>query len=197
MKKLLLAMGVMLCSLNITAQLIFVDAEGKELANGATITMDKAEMNDFDELEVLLEGVSIKNTSSSAQTFTMDAVVSALPSGSLNCCFGTTCRNATEPKTINLTGLKIAANTTTKIINTEWITEEGKYGTCKVQFKLSTGNTLNVEFVYADPSNVSGVAASQKIKAIYDMTGKQVKSLQRGINLVRYADGSVKKRVVR
>ncbi len=198
MKKLLLVLGVMLCSLTTTAQLVFVDANGKELANGATITMDKAEVNDWDEFQISLEGISVKNTTSKSLTFTMDAVVSTLPNGSFACCFGSTCKNAMKPATINLANLKIDANTTTAITNTEWVIDgEGQYGTCTVEFKLSTGNTLKVNFVYADPANVTALNASKKIVAIFDMTGNKINALKKGINLIRYADGSVKKRIIK
>ena len=52
MKKFLLILGVLFASLTSYAQLVFVDAEGNELADGATVTMDKTSYNDFDEFQI-------------------------------------------------------------------------------------------------------------------------------------------------
>ena len=62
MKKILLLLGALLASITSSAQLVFVDAEDNELADGATITMSETSYNDFEELQVGLEGISIKNT---------------------------------------------------------------------------------------------------------------------------------------
>jgi len=198
MKKFLLTLGVMLSSLTMSAQLVFVDANGKELANNATITMNKAEMNEWDEFQVALEGISIKNTSSSAQTFNMDVEVKDLANGSFACCFGETCKNAMKATTISLKDLSIKGSTTVAITNTEWVIDaEGQYGTTKVAFKLSTGNTLNVNFVYADPASIYAASEGKKIAGIFDMTGKSIKAMQKGINIVRFTDGTVKKHIVK
>ena len=91
MKKFLLTLGVIFASLTASAQLVFVDAEGKELADGATVTMDKGHMNDFDEYQVNLEGISVKNTTDKGMRFNMTFQVTEIPSGSFTCCFGGTC----------------------------------------------------------------------------------------------------------
>ena len=85
------------------------------------------------------------------------------------------------------------ANTVTPIEFTEWLITEGQYGTCKVTITLSTGRSLHVVFNYADPSAVEKISTNKKVAGYYDITGKPQTKLQKGINLVRYADGSVKK----
>lgn len=193
MKKFLLTLGVLFASLTASAQLVFVDAEGKELADGATVTMDKTSYNDFDEFQVGLEGISIKNTTDKGTKFNMDFNVAEISYGSFACCFGGKCQNTSQTGVLSLTDCVIKANTTSLIEFTEWAIAEGKYGTCKVTISLSTGRSLNVNFVYADPAPVQGITEGKKVAGYYDATGKPQSKLRKGLNLVRYTDGTVKK----
>lgn len=196
MKKFLLTLGVIFASLTASAQLVFVDAEGKELADGATVTMDKGHLNDFDEYQINLEGISIKNTTDKGMRFDMTFHVTEIPSGGFNCCFGGTClAPVNKPSELLLEQMVSKANAVDEILNTEWVTAPGKYGTCKVTISLSTGRTLNVHFVYADPSPVQGVTLGKKIAGCFDATGKPLDKLQKGLNLVRYTDGTVRKMI--
>jgi len=198
MKKLLLTLGVVLFSLNISAQLVFVDSKGNELSNGTVVTMDKVEISIWDDTEIKLEGISIKNTSKNSVDFTMDVDVSSLPNGNFSCCFGSTCRSVGKISSMKLTNLNIEGNKTEAIKNTEWVLENpNEYGTCSTKFTLSTGAYIYVNFVYADPASVSASSVAKKIVAIFDLAGNRIKALQRGVNLVRYADGSVRKRIVK
>jgi len=198
MKKLLLTLGVVLFSLNISAQLVFVDANGKELSNGTVVTMDKVGTNDWDEAEIKLEGISIRNTSNNNKEFTMDVEVTSLPYGDFSCCFGMTCQSASKATTMTLKNLSISKDATELIKNTEWVLyDPTHYGTCSTKFTLSTGAYIYVNFVNADPASVSASSVAKKIVAIFDLAGNRIKALQRGVNLVRYADGSVRKRIVK
>lgn len=198
MRRILLTLGVLLTSMTMSAQLVFVDADGRELADGSTITMNNAVKNDWGEIQVDLKGISIKNTSAIAQNFTMDVEVKELPAGSFACCYGMTCKNTKKPSTMNLKNLSIDANATEMISNTDWAMEEdGHFGTCAVTFKLSTGNTLNVNFVYTESTDISHVSEKAEITAIYDITGKSIKTMQKGMNIVHYTDGTVKKIIIK
>ena len=193
MKKFLLTLGVIFASLTASAQLVFVDAEGKELADGATVTMDKTCYNDFDEFQIGLEGISVKNTTEKGMKFNMDFNVTELSYGSFACCYGRTCQQTSNTGVLSLADCVSKASSVTPIEFTEWLIQEGKYGTCKVTISLSTGRTLNVHFVYADPSPVQGVTLGKKIAGYFDATGKPQDKLQKGLNLVRYTDGTVRK----
>ena len=194
MKKFLLTLGVIFASLTASAQLVFVDAEGKELADGATVTMDKTGYNDFEEFQVGLEGISVKNTTDKGMRFNLTFQVTEIPSGSFTCCFGGTClAPVSKPSELLLEQMVSKANAVDEILSTEWVPAPGKYGTCKVTISLSTGRTLNVNFVYADPSPVQGITLDKKIAGYFDATGKPQDKLQKGLNLVRYTDGTVRK----
>ncbi len=193
MKKILLLLGALLASITSSAQLVFVDAEDNELADGATITMSETSYNDFEELQVGLEGISIKNTSEKGTKFNMDFNVTQITYGNFSCCFGGKCQNTSKTGVLSLTDCVSKANTVTPIEFTEWLITEGQYGTCKVTITLSTGRSLHVVFNYADPSAVEKISTNKKVAGYYEITGKPQTKLQKGINLVRYADGSVKK----
>lgn len=193
MKKILLLLGALLASITSSAQLIFVDAEDNELADGATITMSRTSYNDFEEFQVALEGISIKNTSEKGTKFNMNFNVTQITYGNFSCCFGGKCQNTSKTGVLSLTDCVSKANTVTPIEFTEWLITEGQYGTCKVTITLSTGRSLNVIFSYADPAAVQNISAHKKVAHYYDITGKPQPRLQKGINLVRYTDGTVKK----
>ena len=120
MKKFLLTLGVIFASLTASAQLVFVDAEGKELADGATVTMDKGHLNDFDEYQVNLEGISVKNTTDKGMRFNLTFQVTEIPSGSFTCCFGGTClAPVSKPSELLLEQMVSKANAVDEILSTE------------------------------------------------------------------------------
>lgn len=179
------------------AQLVFVDANGKEIANGATLTMDEAVVDpDWGDVEVDLKGLSVKNTSGSTQTFQMNATVKSIPNGSFSCCFGTNCRQRDSEGVLELKNLSISGNKTVNIANTEWYPEEeGAYGTTSVELSIVDGPSVNINFVYSNPMGIKDVAtaAMGKIVAIYNVSGKRIPAMTKGINLVKYSNGIVKK----
>lgn len=197
MKKFLLSLGVFIASIGTSAQLVFVDEAGNELADGATVTMDKLEEDPFasePSYMVPMEGIGIRNNSESVVDFDINVQLNSISNGEYVCCYGSQCLPpAKQPGKLVIAAQKIKAVTTKMITNTEWKPVTGQYGTCSVTYSLSTGRTLNVNFVYADPSSVQGTEVTKKVLTIYDVTGKKVNRFQKGLNLMRYNDGSVKK----
>jgi len=187
------------------SSLQFVDAEGNVLADGATITMNTAEANpmswgDGDEMMVALHGISIKNTSASAQSVYMNATVKEMSSGVFQCCFGTQCKTTVDiSPVIPIEKVTVKAGESKLIENTEWIIADKAYGTCLIEFQLGVNGVVNgpkllVNFVYADPAaSLNATSAGKQVVARYSIVGKQVSSAIPGITLVRYADGSVRK----
>ena len=57
----------------------------------------------------------------------------------------------------------------------------------------------SITFIATDASNVDGIVtssiSSKTIEAIYDVTGKKLPAMQRGLNLIRYTDGTCRKRI--
>lgn len=197
MKKILLSLGMFIITISTSAQLVFVDEKGNELADGATVKMDKLEEDPFaSELAYMIpmEGIGIRNNSESVVDFDINIQLTNISNGEYVCCYGSQCLPpVNQPGKLVIASQKIKALTTKMIENTEWKPVTGQYGTCSATYTLSTGRTLNVNFVYANPSSVQSIEVAKNIQTIYDATGKKVDKFRKGLNLIRYNDGSVKK----
>lgn len=197
MKKILLSLGMFAATVSASAQLVFVDETGNELADGATVMMDKLEEDPFaSELAYMIpmEGIGIRNNSESVVDFDIDIQLNDISSGEYVCCYGSQCLPpVNQPSKLSIASQKIKALTTKTIENTEWKPATGQYGTCSVTYTLSTGRTLNVNFVYTAPSSVRNIEITKRVSTIYDTTGRMVNKPRKGLNLIRYNDGSVKK----
>lgn len=168
MNRFLLTLGAFLLSLNILADndVVFVDAQGQTIADRTVLTMNEATMNDFDEMEVALKGVYVKNTTASSVNVNMNAVVTSLPTGSFSCCLGTSCLSIAKKGTLSITGIALTAGETKQITSTEWKPTENSYGTCSVDLQLGTGSSVNgpkvtVNFVYTDPTGINNISADK------------------------------------
>lgn len=199
MKKFLLSLGMFAITISTSAQLVFVDEAGNELADGATVIMDKLEEDPFASeaaYMIPMEGIGIRNNSESVVDFDINIQLKDISNGEYVCCYGSQCLPpVNQPDKLSITSQKIKALTTKMIENTEWKPATGQYGTCSVTYSLSTGRTLNVNFVYADLSSVQDIEVAKKVQTIYDATGKKVNKSPKGLNLIRYNDGSVKKAI--
>lgn len=108
---------------------------------------------------------------------------------------------------------------TVKDLQSEWgEIEEGQYGSFETIYRLRIGQitgyktnslgmktpiwgdvaqgpAVTVRYEYADPAGISGVAADAVSKpvAYYDAKGNRQPAMQKGLNIVRYANGEVKK----
>lgn len=104
-------------------------------------------------------------------------------------------------------------------LQSEWASiEEGQYGSVEVVYSIRIGEitgyntnkfgvktpiwgdvaqgpTVTVNYVYADPAGISGVTNDQinKPVAYYDANGNRLDALKKGLNIVKYANGEVKK----
>ncbi len=190
--------GAVICSLTASAQVVFADENGNEYANDATVTITEASYNDFDEFQMSLGNVYLKNTKGSSLAFNMTVNVTDLPANSngFSCCFGSQCQNIQQAGIIYLNNCvfdveEYGLSTSLHLI--EWFPKVGQYGQCKAVISLSTGRTLNVIFDYAETNAVQGVATAKRVATICDAAGKRVNGLQKGLNIVRYSDGSIKK----
>lgn len=183
---------------------VFCNADGKEIPNGTTLTFNEAEFNDFEEFIVPLKGLYVKNTTNSQQSFSMTATATLLPEGSgLGCCYGGTCKAAyAQDETMLLNNLSIAPNAMVEITDTEWkpaldendeMGETYLYGTAKMDFTIAGGSTLHIVFIYAEPSSISSLKGTSSSKAYYTLDGKCLSAPTRGIQIVRSADGTAKK----
>jgi len=195
MKKILSLLIALSAILSASAQsgLRFVDANGTPIADGTTLTMSEAEEDFFDDINVLLKGIWVQNTTSSDIFATLTAEVKSIPSGSFSCCLGSQCKEIAKTGTLTIDNVTIKANDKSEIVNTEWKPTPSQYGTCEVTLQLGTADKITVNFVYADTSAITSLSSSKKVVAYYTLDGKQISSPLKGITLVRYNDGSIKK----
>jgi len=187
--------------LTITAQngLRFVDAQGNEIKDGSTIYMTKVEEDFFGDKMVVLEGVYVENTTSKDVEVYMDANIVSLPSGSFQCCLGSQCK-ALESGTIKIEKVSLAANSKIVVDKTEWMVGTSTSGVATVTLQLGTagkidGSKITVKFLLGDDASaIRNTNSSNKIvAAYYSVDGKQISKAVKGLNLVRYTDGTVKK----
>lgn len=195
MKKILTFLIALSAILSASAQsgLRFVDANGTPIADGTTLTMSEAEEDFFGDINVLLKGIWVQNTTSSDISASLTADVKSIPSGTFACCLGSQCKEIAKTGTLTIDNVTIKANDKSEIVNTEWKPTPAQYGTCEVTLQLGTADKITVNFVYADPSAITSLSSSKKVVAYYTLDGKQISSPLKGITLVRYNDGSIKK----
>lgn len=203
MKKIYTLLAVCMTALTLSAQseICFVDAQGKEIADGAVVVMNDVETNDFDETFIPLKGLSIKNKSNAAKQVRLSVKVEEWFGSSLACCVGSTCKSLYKAGSLAVEGIAIAAGNAEPITHTEWIVNTEEYGTFNTQFVLETqkGTTntqqtaITVQFVYADPASLP---TAQEVDVVvvktFDLTGRETNA-QKGILLQVLSDGTTRK----
>ena len=212
----LMALAAMLClgTVNVAAQdeeeldesFIFVDKEGNEIADGSTVTFVGGKPNPFTgEVQVDVE-VSVKNTLPSAEYCSLHIVTKSLPSGSITSCFPINCTSNIPADYESDSGSLFSGETRGLI--TEWIVEDGNYGTATLTLQLrhmekfattyipvGEGPTINVNLIYSDPAAIDGIEGNDntRIVARYNANGQIVKSPVKGVNILKLSNGKVVK----
>ena len=212
----LMTLAAMLClgTVNVAAQdeeeldesFIFVDKEGNEIADGSTVTFVGGKPNPFTgEVQVDVE-VSVKNTLPSAEYCSLHIVTTSLPSGSITSCFPINCTSNIPADYESDSGSLFSGETRGLI--TEWIVEDGNYGTATLTLQLrhmeklpttyipvGEGPTINVNLIYADPAAIDGIEGNDntRIVARYNANGQIVKSPVKGVNILKLSNGKVVK----
>lgn len=199
MKKIFTLFALLAGAATLQAQsLSFVDANGATIADGSTLTMNNAFMDPiFEEWMLPLEGVSIKNSGASEATANVTVKATTLPSGSFACCLGESCKNINEQGGTITVSCPVAANGTQAFANTEWMLEEGNYGTTVVTFTLSGGPSITVNFVYSESASLGTTKADDQIVAYYSLLGEKLEKPVSGINIVQYANGKTCRKVIK
>lgn len=193
----------------------FVDKDGKVVENGSVITVNQLEKDELDEdaLGFISTGLSVKNTTPQEVGVGLIVSVQKMDNGAAQFCFPKTCQEIKAKGTFSQDG-SLTANVT-KDVATEWF--PAAYGECTMTLKLQVlkikskfppsysfvadGPQVTVHFVNADPTGIKHLDASapnqNKTKMIFDALGTKRTQLQKGINIVKYTDGTVKKVLVK
>ena len=219
----LMALAAMLClgTVNVAAQdeeeldesFIFVDKEGNEIADGSTVTFVGKPHPFTGKVSQVDVEVSVKNTLPSAEYCSLHIVTKSLPSGSIKSCFPINCTSNIPADFESDSGSLFSGETRGLI--TEWIVEDGNYGTATLTLQLrhmekfvtpttpptttyipvGEGPTINVNLIYADPAAIDGIEGNDntRIVARYNANGQIVKSPVKGVNILKLSNGKVVK----
>lgn len=194
---------------------IFVDGEGNTIENGATLTMDKIGykkdfiFNPDSSFEVVqvpmipLSGVLIKNNSAESQSCKVTFNVTALPNGSFAACCAWNCSNLDKEGTIEKNANADAGKTIDISTDTEWVPVAAGTTTVKISAQGSKSmlpdSEITINFIYDGTASVDGIQnnADNKVVARYSINGQLLDAPQKGVNILKYADGRIEKVIVK
>lgn len=194
---------------------IFVDGEGNTIENGATLTMDQVSykedfvFNPDGSYEIIqvpmipLSGVYIKNNSSESQSCKVTYNVTALPNGTFAACCAGNCSNLDSEGTIEKNANADAGKTIDISTDTEWVPVAAGTTTVKISAQGSKSmlpdSEITINFIYDGTASVDGIQnnADNKVVARYSINGQLLDAPQKGINILKYADGRIEKVIVK
>lgn len=193
---------------------IFVDGEGNTIENGATLTMDQSYKEDFvfnpdGSYEIIqvpmipLSGVYIKNNSSESQSCKVTYNVTALPNGTFAACCAGNCSNLDSEGTIEKNANADAGKTIDISTDTEWVPVAAGTTTVKISAQGSKSmlpdSEITINFIYDGTASIDGIQnnADNKVVARYSINGQLLDAPQKGINILKYADGRIEKVIVK
>lgn len=194
---------------------IFVDGEGNTIENGATLTMDQVyKKEDFvfnpdGSYEIIqvpmisLSGVYIKNNSAESQSCKVTYNVTALPNGSFAACCAGNCSNLDSEGTIEKNANADAGKTIDISTDTEWVPVAAGTTTVKISAQGSKSmlpdSEITINFIYDGTASIDGLQnnADNKVVARYSINGQLLDAPQKGINILKYADGRIEKVIVK
>ena len=189
------------------AQVQFVDNDGNVIPDGSEVTFTTldAELLQYGMIQIPME-LSLKNAGTTPVDCTVEYNVTHIDTdkGSFYCCAFGDCVRFNQIGTLTKGPVSIdAGSIDTTLRQTEWSAKsETSYG--KVQFIItasfaSESTSINVTLEYADPTSVSNIRNSGNTTetARYNTAGQRIYQPQRGINIVRYSDGTTKKIIIK
>ncbi|MEF2621725.1 MAG: hypothetical protein U0M48_06195 [Xylanibacter rarus] len=182
----------------------FADNDGNIIENGSTLVMDESEVDDWGDLLVPLTNVTIRNISETGNTCKVVFRVETLPENSsfAACCGGSCIQVKEEGGEVNFEQ-PLNPGIPLSLERTEWFPGTSK-GTCTVKVLIQAKNSMmpdseiTVNFVYGT-SGIDGIQnnADNKVVARYSINGQLLDAPQKGINILKYADGRVEKVIVK
>lgn len=194
---------------------IFVDGDGNTIENGATLTMDQVSYKEdlvfnpdgsYEKIQVpmiSLSGVYIKNNSAESQSCKVTYNVTALPNGSFAACRAGNCSNLDSEGTIEKNANADAGKTIDISTGTEWVPVAAGTTTVKISAQGSKSmlpdSEITINFIYDGTASIDGIQnnADNKVVARYSINGQLLDAPQKGINILKYADGRIEKVIVK
>lgn len=225
MKKIILAMSLaLLCTVSLFAQggaldqtFRIVKADGTEVPDGSVLYLTDLKESLFGGMDIN-SGLYVKNTSSSGEAIRVTLNISSLTAQSgIQFCVGMSCNTYKEPGSYQKTGFFTAGSTND--LQLEWMPAEEedeemgetKYfdgsGTATLAIEhldddgklIGTGPSITLNFIYDSTNGINNVEAQngRKVVARYNANGQLLTAPQKGLNIVKYADGTSAKMLVK
>lgn len=190
---------------------VFVDDQGNIVPDGSVITV--AAINDEGQMVVPLK---VKNVEGDGAAVSMYETIDALPNGGWQTCAFGNCM------TLSATGYSaknIISGTDASDIQTEWMPEQGKYATWTATLQIHVFNIITktvfgmkqevageeiigygpkvtVNFVYnSESAHISSTAADHQPKEYFNVRGQRIDGPQKGLNIIRLANGKTIKTI--
>ncbi len=215
MKKstLLLIAAAFLCTTanadDINTSLQFAYSDGTIVPDGSEITVNAAIADEYTGEVQLPSGLYILNTTEDNYGVGMTITVSRLDNGALQYCLLGSCKQTSDLLDNVSAGTGLLKAGAMDDLMTEYIPTA--YGTCTATLTIGVyeagiigagnyigvGPTITVNFVYDDTSlgiSTVGVADSE-ITGYYSVSGEKLAAPQKGVNIVKYANGQTVKTI--
>lgn len=200
----------------------FVDKDGNVVADGTTWTVSEKVEDLFYGLMIPSE-LSVKNTSGEDVLCSIDYQVTQLSGGTFQICFPGTCSSAGEvmdkPLNKDMSAESVAPGAVVDL-ESEWVvrpfgSDVEATGTCTATLQLKVmnpieegafvptvkayGPKITVVFSNNGTTGIGSVEAvgGKKVEAYYSLSGRRLSVPQKGLNIVKFADGTARKVVVR
>lgn len=201
----------------------FVDAAGNVVEDGSTVTGILEHMSDplNGEYDQISTGLSVKNTSGEKVGVSVAFNVTRIDNGSFICCYPSQCGEITTP-TNSMTTANLVDGNSLKPFATEWVPTPGAYGTkCQATLTLQiynvqqsvivgipvetvgtfkgNGPTITLDLTYNDPTGISGVTVNEDNgeATYFTIDGRKLNAPQKGLNIIRYANGKTIKKIIK
>ena len=194
----------------------FVDKDGKEVKSGTVMTVNTIEEDPISGEDMIPTGLYVKNNTNEKQGVGAFFNIKKMDNGSFQICFPQLCLSG-----INVCGMDRTKGGTmnagqVKSLKAEWFPKAD--GVCEVEFKLEyyTINkgfggmeslermeeedldfpmpSVTVNFVKGATA-INGIKDGENVEVtgIYDATGKQMQTTQKGLNIVKLSNGKTVK----
>ncbi len=189
----------------------FQDANGNEVKDGTTLLLNKYDA----EKKYISTGLFIKNTTFEKVAGNLRIDINNMPNGNFSSCGFGQCLIYKSPQSVDGSNGIIEADAAAFDAFTEWLPDTYGDWTATLQLvvrdlKVETrfgkevivagdiigyGPKVTLHFVYADPTGINTIDGgnSKKVAAIYSANGARRADMQKGLNIVRYTDGTTAK----
>lgn len=194
----------------------FVTASGDIIPNGSVITMNNVEVEvdpgTGEETFIVPADFLIKNVANQDGNYVRIFMnITQIDNGEFStCALGNCIPPVSSIGELYTASQNISFGKTCEDLQTEWYAYD--YGKCIVEMQLEVGERegfsgfsfidygpmITVEFVNPDPAGIGAQEMSVAVPvARYAVDGRIVSAQDRGLQVVRYSDGTVRKVVVR